>query len=132
MATYVHKNDQQLGPFDDWQILTCLRDGTFSYEDMAWREGWQNWQPLHTVFPAPSRQSARPDTHLMASDRKAKMKVTTQRTSKPIKLITAIGVLLVLVGVVALMAQQEWALFPLLGGAMLWAVGRIAKWFAHE
>jgi membrane protein YdbS with pleckstrin-like domain len=57
MATYVQKNENQLGPFDDSQILTCLKDGTFTHQDMSWREGWRDWQPLGIVFPAPTRSS---------------------------------------------------------------------------
>lgn len=60
------------------------------------------------------------------------MKVTIQQTSKPIKLIIAAGVIGILVGVIALMSGADWALLPLLGGAVLWAIGKIAKWFAHE
>jgi hypothetical protein len=60
------------------------------------------------------------------------MKVTTQRTSKPIKLIIATGVIGIPVGPWALMSGKEWALLPLPGGAVLWAIGKIAKWFAHE
>ena len=57
MATYVQKGENQLGPFDDSQILTCLKDGTFSYKDMSWREGWHDWQPLRIVFAEPTRSS---------------------------------------------------------------------------
>jgi len=56
MPTYVLKNNEQLGPFDDAMIFTCLADGRFLYEDLAWREGWANWRQLREVYPAPSRQ----------------------------------------------------------------------------
>lgn len=60
MPTYVLKNNERLGPFDDAMIFTCLADGRFLYEDLAWREGWPNWRQLREVYPAPSRQASQP------------------------------------------------------------------------
>jgi len=67
MSTYVLKNNERLGPFDDAMIFTCLADGRFLYEDLAWREGWANWRQLREVFPAPSRKASDPATSAQVS-----------------------------------------------------------------
>jgi hypothetical protein len=52
MATYVSKDNQRIGPLDDAQILTALRDHTYSPDDLAWREGMAEWEPLRNLFPS--------------------------------------------------------------------------------
>jgi hypothetical protein len=53
MSTYLSKNNQQYGPYNDAQIQAFLHDGTFSYEDKAWRDGMPEWLPLRTIYPPP-------------------------------------------------------------------------------
>jgi membrane protein YdbS with pleckstrin-like domain len=54
MATYVRRNGEKLGPFEDAQLLSSLQEGTFSYDDLALREGWTDWKPLRTLFAPPA------------------------------------------------------------------------------
>jgi hypothetical protein len=51
METYILKNGQQRGPYSDEQIYVGLDEGTFDYDDMAWREGLTDWQPLGALYP---------------------------------------------------------------------------------
>lgn len=51
MATYISQNNQQVGPFEDAEILASLAAGRCSPEDLAWREGMAAWVPLRTFFP---------------------------------------------------------------------------------
>ncbi len=51
MPTLVFKNDQQLGPFEDADILAALKVGEYSLEDLAWREGMTAWEPLRALYP---------------------------------------------------------------------------------
>lgn len=62
MATYVRRNGEKLGPFEDAQLLASLQQGTFSYDDLALRDGWTDWKPLRTLFapPATAPPFARP------------------------------------------------------------------------
>ena len=53
MATYVRRNGEKLGPFEDAQLLSSLQQGTFSYDDLALRDGWTDWKPLRTLFAPP-------------------------------------------------------------------------------
>ncbi|PYJ71228.1 MAG: hypothetical protein DME76_02790 [Verrucomicrobia bacterium] len=53
MATYVRRNGEKLGPFDDAQLLSSLQQGMFSYDDLALRDGWTDWKPLRTLFAPP-------------------------------------------------------------------------------
>jgi len=48
---YVSKNGEQKGPFDEKIILACLKDGTFEYSDLVWKEGWADWKTIEEVFP---------------------------------------------------------------------------------
>ncbi|HYY35392.1 MAG TPA: PH domain-containing protein [Candidatus Binatia bacterium] len=62
MATYVRRNGEKLGPFEDAQLLSSLQQGMFSYDDLALRDGWTDWKPLRTLFapPAPAPAVTRP------------------------------------------------------------------------
>ena len=60
MPTYISKDDQQLGPFEDHEIIDSLRSGTYSYEDWCWKEGWEEWQPLRVLFPEPAKTIVMP------------------------------------------------------------------------
>lgn len=51
MSTYILKDDQQTGPYEDADIQSGLATGTFAYHDLAWREGLPDWQPLSTLYP---------------------------------------------------------------------------------
>lgn len=51
MATYLLTENQQTGPFSDEYICAAIADGTVSYENLAWREGLPDWQPLRTLYP---------------------------------------------------------------------------------
>jgi membrane protein YdbS with pleckstrin-like domain len=64
MATYVRRNGEKLGPFEDAQLLSSLQQGMFSYDDLALRDGWTDWKPLRTLFAPPA--SAPANTRLAA------------------------------------------------------------------
>ena len=59
MSTYIYKDNQQVGPLEDSQILAKLTDGSLSYDDMAWRAGWKDWQPISTIFSPPLTKKTR-------------------------------------------------------------------------
>jgi hypothetical protein len=46
MQVFIHKNEQQLGPFDQLQINELLNSGEFTTDDLAWVEGQSEWIPL--------------------------------------------------------------------------------------
>jgi hypothetical protein len=46
MQIYLHKNDQQLGPFTEAEIKAQLASGAISLQDHVWWEGQANWIPL--------------------------------------------------------------------------------------
>ncbi|MEY2483133.1 MAG: hypothetical protein QOK24_1661 [Verrucomicrobiota bacterium] len=54
MGIYLWKDNQQLGPFEEADIKSRLADGALSYDDLAWREGMSDWQPLRQIYPEPS------------------------------------------------------------------------------
>ena len=64
MNIYIHKNEEQLGPFNDAQISEALTSGVISLEDLAWKEGLTEWvrlgDLLHQTQKIPTPVQARP------------------------------------------------------------------------
>jgi len=62
MSTYVFANEEQQGPFEDDAIQAGLKSGKYSPDDLAWREGMDEWQPLRRLVslppPLPTNRSA--------------------------------------------------------------------------
>ena len=46
MQIYVHRNDQQLGPFTEDEIKAQLAAGTLTPQDHVWWQGQAEWLPL--------------------------------------------------------------------------------------
>lgn len=46
---YVVKNHQQCGPFPPEEISRRVDSGEFSWDDLAWYDGMEGWEPLETV-----------------------------------------------------------------------------------
>jgi len=59
MQIYIHRNNQQLGPYTEDEIKAQLASGAISQQDNVWWEGQTNWMPLGqsplatTLIPAP-------------------------------------------------------------------------------
>jgi hypothetical protein len=51
MATYIRKDHQRLGPFDDSEVLAGLRGHKYFADDLGWREGMADWKPLRDLYP---------------------------------------------------------------------------------
>ena len=51
MKYFVFRSGQQLGPFDESAVVSSLRSGQFSGEDLGIRQGESQWQPLNVLFP---------------------------------------------------------------------------------
>jgi hypothetical protein len=55
MQIYVHRNNQQLGPFTEADIKAQLAAGTISLQDHVWWQGQASWLPLgQTPLGTPS------------------------------------------------------------------------------
>lgn len=59
-STFVLKDGVQTGPFTDAEIKARLQSGVLAPSDLAWREGWQEWQPLSVLYPSFSLRNAPP------------------------------------------------------------------------
>jgi hypothetical protein len=46
MQIYIHRNDQQLGPFTEAEVHAQVAAGTISPQDSVWWQGQPNWIPL--------------------------------------------------------------------------------------
>ena len=51
MSFFINKDNSQLGPLTEAQVLEKLKTGELSHEHHCWREGWPDWRPLSSVFP---------------------------------------------------------------------------------
>jgi hypothetical protein len=51
MQYHIGRNGSQLGSFPEEEIRSGLQNGTFLPEDLAWKEGMPEWQPLSVVMP---------------------------------------------------------------------------------
>ncbi len=64
MPVYIHKNNQQSGPFEESRILESLAAGQLSPDDLAIREGEREWKPLKELFPNVSNNLHIPRSNL--------------------------------------------------------------------
>ncbi len=48
---YIHKNNQQTGPYEEHVVLDQLKSGFLAPEDLGIRQGDSQWEPLRTMFP---------------------------------------------------------------------------------
>ena len=51
MSVYILKDNQQIGPLQDAEVIAGLQSGTFSPEDHGWRDGMAHRVPLYSLFP---------------------------------------------------------------------------------
>jgi hypothetical protein len=55
MAIYLLKNGEKQGPYEKSIVAGWLINGTCSPQDLAWRDGMKEWQPLSTVLLLPEQ-----------------------------------------------------------------------------
>lgn len=53
---YIHKNEQQHGPYTEEQVRNFLYEGRFTSADMGWTEGAADWKPLGDMLAAAPNQ----------------------------------------------------------------------------
>ena len=55
---HIVKDGNQVGPFEESEVLRRIAEGALSPNDLCWREGMADWQPIDTVLnvvsPKPS------------------------------------------------------------------------------
>jgi uncharacterized RDD family membrane protein YckC len=51
MGVWIGRNGERHGPYPEADVRQWLRDGQVSPDDLGWREGLADWQPLSTLFP---------------------------------------------------------------------------------
>lgn len=51
MDYYIYKNDQNIGPLSEAEIIGGLKSGRFSPKDLSCRVGEDKWQDLEYFFP---------------------------------------------------------------------------------
>lgn len=66
MAMYISRNNQQLGPFEDAQVLAMLSRNELSPNDPAIRHGETSWQRLGVYFPQAQAQF-QPPVNMMSA-----------------------------------------------------------------
>jgi hypothetical protein len=56
LAIYIHKDKEQLGPFDQNQLEQAIGSGRITIDDLAWQEGQAEWLPLKSIWKPNSAQ----------------------------------------------------------------------------
>ncbi|TAL74130.1 MAG: RDD family protein [Rhodanobacter sp.] len=51
MEIWIGRNGERHGPYKEEDIRQWLRSGKVSRDDLGWREGLADWQPLSVLFP---------------------------------------------------------------------------------
>ena len=60
MGLLIHKNNEQLGPFEEHDILVFLNEGKLSYQDLGWKEGMAEWKSLQEILMVPKENTRTP------------------------------------------------------------------------
>jgi len=60
MSIYIHKNDNQEGPFDLVIIQEGISTGRYSHDDLAWKEGLSEWVALKVILGESAFESKPP------------------------------------------------------------------------
>jgi hypothetical protein len=60
MDIYITKNDTQLGPFSEDQLMGMLSGSVVSPRDLAWCEGAADWQALYSLLGLPAPPPSKP------------------------------------------------------------------------
>jgi uncharacterized RDD family membrane protein YckC len=58
MEIWIGRNGERHGPYKEEDVRAWLRSGQVSGNDLAWREGLADWQPLSVLFPDATRDAA--------------------------------------------------------------------------
>ena len=51
MEYYLTLNNETIGPFKKEDIIEKLKLGEISYDTYCWKEGWDEWKLIQTIFP---------------------------------------------------------------------------------
>jgi phage shock protein PspC (stress-responsive transcriptional regulator) len=49
----IYKNNEQLGPFEEQDIVVFVNEGKLSYQDLGWKEGMTEWKSLKEILLTP-------------------------------------------------------------------------------
>jgi len=59
-SIYVRKGTEQFGPYNQETLLTLLKDGHFTLQDLGWHETAGDWKPLAQIFNLKPEAAAAP------------------------------------------------------------------------
>jgi hypothetical protein len=54
IMTYIYKNDQQIGPFNEATIQGFIDRKELVAADFCWREGWTDWKEMKEIYRFPA------------------------------------------------------------------------------
>lgn len=96
MDYYVFKNNEQVGPFPLMDVRERLKNGTFAYEDLAWREGMPDWTPLKEILGG-----ALPDATPHSVSESTPRATTTATAPTTLRLATSIVIFVIAFAAIA-------------------------------
>jgi len=107
MQIYIHRDNQQLGPFTEAEIKAQLASSAISPQDHVWWEGQQGWVPLgqsslmETLFPMSPGSAPTVGSPLPGTPAVAPANATVPQTSKLAVWALVCGCLSLLCGIFA-------------------------------
>ncbi len=57
MSIYILQGEERKGPFTEEELRSFIEQGLFAREDLAWKEGMEEWQPLGQTLDAEAPES---------------------------------------------------------------------------
>jgi len=60
MEIWIGRDGERHGPYKEDDVRAWLRSGQLSRDDLGWREGLADWQPLSVLFPEETRAAPPP------------------------------------------------------------------------
>lgn len=68
MGLLIHKNNEQLGPYEEQDIVVFLNEGKLSYQDLGWKEGMTEWRSLKEILLTPKSKAHGTENRLLVEE----------------------------------------------------------------
>ena len=71
MAIFIHKNDEQLGPYQETEIKVFIQEGRITLENLGWKEGMSDWKPLKEIINSKTTHPSKPSKNNFLKSKKS-------------------------------------------------------------
>lgn len=117
---FIAKQDEQFGPYPWRQIPGLVENGDFTWDDPAWHEGMDRWEPLHVLYERLAAAAPPPSAELVEEEEPAFFSALPRAFLYPFRGPNSWPVLLfgtILIAITSVV--YIFPLFGLIGGVLL-------------